>query len=325
MTVYRDLIAKALMISWRNKFLWILAFFVALGGLGGEYGILFRGSDFLNDQVATLNVLRADYIDGSIFIALRELPGHIQANPAIWLLLLVALLAFLGILWVILVAQGGLIWSIDKLRQGTAPQKLSLGQANAVGVKAFQGIFMVSLLLKLFMYVLVILATVPLGIAFIRTGDYGYFTWYTISAFLVMVPINIVVSFLVKYAAIAIVLRGKRWNEALRYGWHLFVGNWLVSLEVAFLLSAINLVTTLVLIYALNLLGLSSNPAGAFIFATILTLWGTYIATFQYATWVLFYEHLEEGTVKSKVSRMIELWHAPVPPAPSGAQKPIVK
>lgn len=324
MTVYRDLIAKALTTSWRNKFLWILAFFVALGGLGGEYGILFRGSDFLNDQVATLNVLRADYIDGSIFIALQNLPGHIQANPAIWLLLLAVLLAFLGILWVILVAQGGLIWSIDKLRQGITAQKLSLGQANAVGVKAFPGIFIVSLLLKLFMYVLLILATVPLGIAFIRTGNYSYFTWYTISAFLVLVPISIVISFLVKYAAIAIVLRGKKWSEALRYGWNVFVSNWLVSLEVAFLLFAINLVTTLVLIYALNLLGLSSNPAGAIIFATILTLWGTYIATFQYTTWVLLYEHLEEGTVKSKVSRMVELWHAPLPQGPAGT-KPLSK
>ncbi len=325
MTLYRDLIAKALTTSWRHKFLWILAFFVALGGLGGEYGVLFRSSDFVNNQATTLNFLRADYVDGSLFVALQNIPERLQANPEIWPALLVGLLVFLGILWVILVAQGGLLWSIDKLQRGSTPQKFSLGQAKTIGIKAFPGIFMVSVLLKILMYLLLILATVPLGIAFIRTGDYSYFTWYTISAFVVMVPISIIVSFLVKYAAIAIVLRGKKWNEALRYGWRLFISNWLVSMEVAFLLFAINLVTTLVLIYALNLLGLSSNPAGALIFATVLTLWGTYIATFQYTTWVLLYQHLEEGTVKSKVSRMVELWHAPVPPAPSGAQKPIVK
>lgn len=321
MTLYRDLIAKAFAMSWRHRFLWILAFFVALGGLGGEYGFFFRGADFLNNQAATLNYLRADYLDGSLFVALQNLPARLQDNPVIWLMLVVGLVIFLGILWVILVAQGGLIWSIDQLRQTTAAKKLSLGQANAAGIKAFPGIFMISVLLKILIYILLVLATVPLGIAFIRTGNDAYFTWYTVSAFLVMVPISIIISFLLKYAAIAIVLRGKRWMEALQSSWQLFVSNWLVSLEVAFILFAINLVTTLVLIYTLDLLGLPSNPAGALIFATALTLWGTYMAAFQYTAWVLLYEHLEEGTVRSKLSRVIEAWRAPLPPATSGTKQ----
>lgn len=324
MILYRDILANALRLSWRAKFLWVLAFFVALGGLGGEYEFFFRGTSFVTNQSSTLDILRADYIDGSLMLALHNLPSHLtQLNASVYIIVAVVLLAlFFLILWVILTAQGGLIWAIDQV-QSQGKEKTELGKAFGVGHKKFGSLFVVNMVMKVALYVLLALITVPLGVAFIRSGIPAYLLWYAIGSFVILVPVSIIISFLLKYAAIAIVLRGENWKQGLSTSWNVFRRNWLVSLEIALVLYAINLVTTLVLIYAMDIMGFPSNPAGAILFATVLTLWGTFIAAFQYTTWVLLYEHLEAGTAQSKISRVMTTWNIPLPGGtPSSPTKP---
>ena len=57
MILYRELIARALRLAWQHKFLWGLAFFAALGGNGGEYELLFSGSDSISSRVHSLRLV----------------------------------------------------------------------------------------------------------------------------------------------------------------------------------------------------------------------------------------------------------------------------
>lgn len=303
--LYRDLFAKTLTFSWRHKMLWILALFAALAGNGGEMELLFSGSDSLNGQATILGYLQAFNADGSLQTMLTNFSNYLSSHPlqAFFIVLLIVAV-FLMVVWLVVVMQAALVWAIARLMAKPA----RFGEAFATGTKFFTPIFIMNAIVKLFLFGALILIAFPIGIAYVRTGGMVWNSLYALVVFLVLVPISIIFSFLLKYATAYVVLRGQKWQQAFTNGWRLFLANWLISLETALFLFLINLTTSLVLVFALALLGLLSNAAGAVVFFAILTLFGVYIATFQYSTWVVLFLELEKGTMKSKLERVTGQW-----------------
>ncbi len=314
MTLYRDLIAKGLSLSWRHKFLWLLALFAALAGTGGEFEFFFSGSDSINGQSAILGFARAFYADGT----LPDILGNVQASfqrypvPSLLVALLIVLL-FLLIVWFIIIAQAALVWALGRLQN---QQPVGSKMAFSNGLNYFSPIFIINLLAKAIIIGVMLVIAVPLGVAYIRTGNILYNNLYIVTAFVALVPIAIILSFILKYVSIYVVLRGQPWSVALKNGWRLFTRNWLTSLEVSLTLFGLNLLSFFLLILFLLLLGLGTTGASMAIFLLILTLWGIYMTSFQYSVWVSLFFELENGHVRSKLLRwsdaLTKRWTAPV-------------
>lgn len=301
MTLYREIISKALAAAWRYKYLWILAFFASLAGNGGEYELLFSGSDSISGQSYLLGILRAFYTDGSLKPILENVKNFFGTYPipSIFLALLLILLTLL-LIWLVIVAQAALVWAIYRLQNKS---QASFQESFSTGAKFFSPIFLVNLVTKALIFAVIFLLAVPLGIAYIRTGLALYNGLYIVLVFIAIIPLAFILSFLAKYATNYIMLRNQAWREALRNGWRLFMRNWLVSLEMGFLLFAFNVISSLLLAFLLLMLGLITNPAGSIVFFVILTVFGAFLATFQYHAWVQLFLALEAGTVKSKILR----------------------
>ncbi|MFH1171599.1 MAG: hypothetical protein V1778_03615 [bacterium] len=304
MTLYRDIISKALILAWRHKYLWVFAFFAALAGNGGELELAYSGSDSVNGQSYILGILRAFYQNGSlsqIMQNIRDFFGRYPL-PSIFLVLLLLLLAVL-LIWIVIVAQAALFWAIARIQEKRA---VSFQESFSTGARFFSPIFLLNLIAKVIILGVIFLIAFPLGLQYIRSGATLYNGLYILTVFLALVPISIIISFIVKYASIYVVLRGQTWRAAFKNSWALFFKNWLVSIEVAFVLFIINLVTSLLLSFLLLLLGLITNPAGAILFFLIIMIYGALLATFQYTTWVNLFFALEGGTARSKILRWVD-------------------
>lgn len=317
MTLYRDILGKALRISWQYKFLWILALLAALLGSNGGIELAFAGSDSLSGQSMAIGFLREFYTNGTIAHILSNLNEQLRTYPffAVGGLLALAV-AILLLIWIVTIAQAGLLWAIAKLqgKGGTASLRTSLQQ----GSKSFVPVFLVNLLAKAIIFGLLVLVAVPFGWLYVRTGYTMYNTLYILIAFLALVPLSVLLSFIIKYAAIAIVYRGDRWSAAWTRSWRLFMSNWLVSLEIALLLYMINLGATLLFTFLLVMVGLPGSMTGLVMIILLLTLLGVYLVAFQNAAWVLVYFQLEQKSVRSKLLRLTDAWrNAPQPKKPS--------
>lgn len=299
---YQELIATAIRISWRHKFLWAIAFFAALAGNGGEYELLFSGSDSVSGQSYLIAFLRAIYVDGSLHQLIVNVGDFFGTYPlpSIFLTLL-GIVLFVLVVWLIMIAQAGLIWAISKI---LAKSPVGFHDAFSIGAKFFSPIFLINALSKIIIYGIILLIALPVGIQYIKSGLPAFNTAYILITYIALIPVAILLSFIVKYASAYIVLQNQPWKTALKNGWLLFTRNWLVSLEVAFLLFVINLVSSLAFVFLLALLGLASNPASLIIFYVLLTLFGVFVATFQYAAWVQVFLQLDAGKVESK----IQIW-----------------
>jgi hypothetical protein len=301
MTLYRDIISKALAQSWRHKYIWFLAFFAALAGNGGEYELIFSGSDSINGQSYILGILRAFYESGTI----QQIQANIQSFfgtypiPAVFLVFLLILLA-LVVVWIVIVAQAALFWALTQLQ---SKSDVSFAEAFNRGTRYFSPIFLLNLVTKLIILGIIFCVALPFGMAYIRTGVVLYNSLYILAVLIALIPVSVVFSFVVKYASLYVVVKNQSWRTAFKSGWLLFVRNWLVSLEVALVLFVINLVTSLVLVFLLVQLGLISNPVSTIVFFAILTVFGAFLASFQYGTWVQLFFSLEAGSARAKLMR----------------------
>ncbi|MBI3957031.1 MAG: hypothetical protein HY340_03500 [Candidatus Kerfeldbacteria bacterium] len=317
MTLYRDIISKALVISWRHKFLWFLAFFAALAGNGGELELVFSGSDSVNGQSYVLGVLRAFYENGTlqqITANVREFFGAYPL-PSVFLVVLLVLL-FVLLVWIIIVAQAALVWALAQLRDA---KPVHFPTAFGHGMKLFSPIFLLNLVTKAIVLGIIFLVALPLGLAYIRTGGETYNALYILTVYFALVPVSIVLSFIVKYASVYAVVHNQPWRTALKQGWLLFLNNWLVSVELAVILFVINAVVSLLLVFPLVIIGLTSSPVGAMLFFALLFMLGALLSTFQYGVWVLLFSSLEAGTVRAKLVRWADrvTGRGTTPPAPA--------
>ncbi len=325
MTLYRDVIANALRMSWRHRFLWSLGVFVAFAGNSGEYQFFFNGIDSLSGQFAALSSLHNLYLDGTLLAAVQNLPRFASTVGIVTLVFgtLIALAVFVGIIWLILTGLGGLVWALDRL-MGDKLQPTTFAQSFAVGRTHFVKLFWANFMLKVIVYGLIFLVTVPLGLAYVQTGRASFEVLYVVSAFIFLIPLAMLVSFIGKYVTMFIVLRNATWRSALRQGWTFFVQNWLVSIEVGLLLFVIVSVLSVVFTYLLLIIGLATNPASFLLFLVLGIVFGAFLAVFQYATWVNLFFQIEKGQARSKILRLVDQWRPPLP-APAQQTKPATK
>ncbi|MFA6525754.1 MAG: hypothetical protein WCT33_05875 [Patescibacteria group bacterium] len=321
MTLYRNIIREAWQLAWQKKFLWFFGLFAVLLGNGGEYEILFQNIDAVSNKQTLIYNLENISKTGQLKIYWDNIVSYFTNYTASSIgILLLALIIFVVIIWLVVISQSALIDSTLKIKAG---KKANLETGFQTGRKYFTPIFILNLVSKFLIYALLFLIGIPLVYLFIEKESWGWNIAFSIISFIILVPLSIVVSFVIKYASAFVIDKGQTIGIALKSGWKLFTGNWLITIEMAFVILGINFVLGIALFIALTIISvpffllgiifyLLGSGVGLYIIGLILVLVlviagflaGALIATFQYISWTLLYKKLLESKNTSKIVRL---------------------
>ena len=320
---YKKIIKRAWQITWQNKILWAFGFFAVLLGTSGELDIIINRFSDINKIPENLFTFQT-FFEGGIVAGIANNVIDFFANfpfQAI-LLSLLLLVLFAIVVWLVIVAQIGLIYNILKANNN---EKAEFKEGFRQGRKYFWPVFWLNLLSKIVIYGLLLLVSLPLIVLFILKSSLISTVVFTFFAFVVFVPLSVIIAFIIKYSIIFIVYKNFNIKEAIKASIQLFKKYWLISIEMAFLiygfaiLSALALIVILILLispfFLLGIFGILIKAQAVLTAAIILGLivifisaliYGGIFATFQYSNWtLLFLDLVKEEKIGSKVVRII--------------------
>ena len=322
---YRNILKQAVLISWRHKYLWFFGLFATLLGGGGEYEIISKGLS--GDTAQTIFPNFSRLVETGIFRweTFSNFGAIFKTNPgsAIVLLIMAVIIIILSIflIWLMIISQTALVNnSAEIINKG----KNSLGIKDGVasGIKNFWPVFGLNIIIKIIISLAFVLISLPIILSKAPAVNYLY-----IILFIILIPIAIVFAFIVKYAVAYVVIKNNSFMDGIRNGWKLFTQNWLVSIEMAFILFFINFLIGLIIILSILILvvpflflaiilyKLASIIGfwliimiGLILLLCIVVLGGAALTTFQTVSWTgLFLELINKGGT-SKIIRIAENW-----------------
>ncbi|MDD5291059.1 MAG: hypothetical protein PHZ04_02985 [Patescibacteria group bacterium] len=330
MSLYRNILKQALSITWRHKYLWFFGLFATLIGGGGEYQVLVRGIGGDTTQNLFPNFSRL--AETGIFsrTGLANMGGLLKTDPvtAIILILvsLVILALFIFLIWLMIVSQTALVNNSAEIIGNKKELPSGVRRGVAAGVKYFWPVLGLNIIIKIIICLAFFLISLPVVFWAARMSPAITASLYII-LFILLIPLAIVLSFIVKYAICYVVIKGSRFADAIKEGWQLFTKNWLISIEMAFILFFISflvglaiILAVLILIVPFLFLALILYKAISFIgfwliiivglvvLLAIVVGGGAALTTFQITSWTgLFTELVSRGGV-SKIERIVEGW-----------------
>lgn len=322
MQLYRGIIKQALDITWKSKYLWFFGLFAALLGNGGEYEILFRAlaGNFNNDFFAGFRAIAQTGVFS--MQGLRNLADLLVTQPLSVIISILVLVIFLAlfafVIWLVNVSQAALVNNtLSKIDN----KKVSFREALDSGISKFWPVFGFNFISKL----ITIASLAVISFIVLLGNNLGSAMSIIIYTFVVLlfIPIAMSFSFIVKYGIGYTVINDVKFAEAFQSGLNLFKKNWLISLEMAFILYFLNIVIALLFIIVVIVLATpfallafiasASSMTGMFLFImsfgiitffAFLIVTGSLVATFQVSAWTsLFIELIGKGA-KSKLVRM---------------------
>ncbi len=304
--LYRVILRRSLNAGWREWRLWV---FAVLAGLLQTGGIIDMAARALT---ITGRALPSGFADSWFTRAL--LPAHLFSLATLGLKTLFVALVLLAAFIASVIAQGALVAGLEKTK--TTGSKSTLLSLIHRGGSTFWPVATLNILTLGLLWCARFLLLIPLAFAaraqsFLASiGSLIAFTLFVVAMFL-LTAIHL-------FALQAIVRAGKTINDALVEAWHHFWRNWLLVVEVAFLLVVISVALSwlgmfisvfspiLLLFYATALLGniLPSLLLAGFAILVIFAI-GCFLITFQYACWGQLYDRLGEGTAHAKIHRVL--------------------
>ncbi len=325
MSLYRNILSRAWQITWRSKYLWFFGLFAALLGNGGELEVIFRG--FSGDMSQGLFPALRRFAETGIFSkqAIANIGQLVLEDPislffvlAVFLILVI-LICFL--IWLVIVSQAALVNNSANIIAG---KNHDFKQGIEAGMKKFWPVLGLNLLIKIIIYLVFVLLSLPVIFSIGQSSFIKANLLFVIS-FLIFIPVGIVLAFIIKYAIAYVVIKGSQFLEAIKLGCQLFVKNWLISLEMAFILFFINflvgfclLLLFLVLAVPFLFLALIFAQSALYfnfwviivlaliLYLSIIILVGAGLAAFQISSWTgLFIELVSRGGM-SKIVRIFD-------------------
>ncbi len=226
MKLYRDTLRTAWHHAIQRPGLWIFGFFATL--VFGASGELDRYLRFMNSIVTDGHLLNAkSWLDGRWASVAVQLVSQLTAgNVSTWVLVVGSVLGGLLVVFMMCISVGALIHSAKHKTE-------SFTIAFGAGLKHWVQ------LVVLFTSAYVLVAAVTLAMVTIVLALFPDKSFenaqlaVVLVAGIVFVPLVIVASFLVRLAAMSIVLDGNHVGKALQHAWKLFARHWLVVLEMA--------------------------------------------------------------------------------------------
>lgn len=313
-SVYRILLKDAAIITWKNKFLWIFGFFLALSGQSGLYDVLMRnwgtwlgrGLAFMGGPVPWPSMQGADW-------SLRALPPGI-IMVGVLVIALIALAIFLAV-----TSVGGVVAATRRIVKGL---KVDFKSSWHIGLVNFWPLLAIAVLTYLLLNLAFVVVTWPAVV--VATQTTGVSILVFTAAYAVYLPLLLAIAFVGLYAACGVVLGGLTVAEAIANGWRLLKKNIVLSVEMglalfltSFIFSLLVLTASIILLFPLFLASLIAYLTGALattgalmglagaLFALIIVMAGSYVTAFQVVAWTLLYERVTERKLMPKLVRIL--------------------
>jgi hypothetical protein len=179
--------------------------------------------------------------------------GEILVNQPFVLLLIVIFYAVLfGLIvffiWISIVSQAA---AVNNSANIYSSQEHSFRGGLTKGVIIFWPIFILNLIVKFVFYLGFFLISLPFLLGIFKQNTLAGSFVFTF-LFLIFIFCGIIFSFIAKYAVSYIIVNNQKLREAMINGWKLFLKNWLVSLEMAFILFFIDFFISILIIAVLT-------------------------------------------------------------------------
>lgn len=318
MVLYRGVLSQGWRNTWRNKYLWFFGLFAALLGSGAEFRMMSEAGTEQTlfpalKQIAATGVFSLEAVANIGKLIVRDPASVIM----VFLVFLLIGIIFLFLIWLSVVSQAALVNSAADFKNDKTH---NFRKGLDAGIRNFWPVLGLNALLKISIFlVFLVLSFLLLGAG--STGIMSSFLF--IMFFVLFIPVVVIFSFIVKYAIAYLVIKEEGFLSSLKSGWRLFVNNWLISVEMAFILFFVNFLAVVALALLLLVLAipflfimvvfsglaLSFNFWFLFIASSvlyiILAMWlGAVLSTFQVSSWtILFIELVSRGGV-SKLVRL---------------------
>ena len=314
---YRKILRQSLNITWHNKYLWFFGLFATFLGAGGEYQIINNVVE--NNGDTALNGI------GRFFAIF---------NPELWsnigpyfaqdprgalisiILLILALAIFVFLVILTISSQAALINQAKKL-YNNEKKDLGISKGMLIGQSHFWPVLGVNILVKVIIACIFFLITLPI---ILTASTSGLPIAIYIILFLILVPVVMGLSLIAKYAIAHIVIKGNKFVEAIDNAFKLFSRNWVISLEMAFILIMINIIVGLIILIAMFAIA-APFVILSLIFANFTIFWlitflgltvlilaviwlGSMLTTFLINSWTKLFLELLDGKGVSKIKRL---------------------
>lgn len=323
MILYRAILKQAWQTTWRHKYLWFFGLFAALLGNGGELEIIFRGFGEYSDQAGFWRE-----IGSTGFFSWQTLAniGYLFKSDPITMFMVIlvfCLVAIIGgfLLWLTITGQAAVINNAAEDKFG---RKHSFKTGFSQAIASFWPVFSLNLLSKLISYLLFVLISWPIALSLFTDKTLSYSLAY-ILLFVLFIPLSIIVSFVIKYGIAYVVVKKEKPLAAFKKGVAMFKNNWVVSIEMAFILFGINFlvglslfilflvlaVPFLFIILAFSKIALMINfwfllMSAGFLFVVFFGFAGAILSVFQISSWTNLFIELEGRGGISKLVRIFE-------------------
>ncbi len=319
--IYRKILKKSWEITKKYKWLWFFGLFASLLGTSGEVDALLQNQKLANAPEFLANIRDIfTNLDGKAL--LNNFTNALASSP-LGVSFAIALIVGLGlfIIWIATVSQGGLIESIAAIySKKEAKFKTALNKGK---VKFWQ-LLGLNIITNFLLYFILIILSLPFAVIYLATTSQGALIILTILAFILLTPIAIILSFILKYAFAYVVVDDKPALKAFKDAWKLFINNWLVSIEMAVILFIVNigvgLLTILALLivnlpfFAALIIALSINNAALFnvglsisiiLTSLVIMVMVSLLTTFQYSAWTILFMNIKEKKIHPKLIRLL--------------------
>jgi len=318
---YRSILKQSWNIAWKHKYLWVFGIFASIAAASGsfEYQLISTGlqNGVLENSYSQINTWFAVLAAISQFlVGFSQLFSYdIITIINVLSILIVTLILVVSFFWLAISSQGALVISAKKLL--TAKKKipeLNLRENLTEGHHHFWPVLGFNVLAKAVISLILITVSLPLILLTLKGASYLAFV-YTLT-FLILVPIAVSCALILKYAIAFQVLENGDFFSSLKKAWQLFIGSWLISLEMGILLFIISFLFGFIVIIFLALIvfpyfifALSYGLTWLIILLGLITLMivilsGSLITTFQIAAWTNLFLELKGGKAESKLERL---------------------
>ena len=307
---------------WQNKILWFFALFSLFLG-GGQWNSFLSAnfSNFFKEDGIAYSLYQILFSEN----ALANFIDKVSQEPIVFLILflILFLLAFVFILFIYIsvIFQGGLIYSIFKIN---LKQKINVHDSLSVVKNNFWQVLSLNIMMKFVIWGFSFLLAFFSLMSFLQESTGSVLIFSFSSVFIII--FLFLLSFIFRYALSYIILKGRDSMSAIREAFKLFFNNWVINLEVAAFLFIINYIFLFLSIWSIKIimiplssmgtfsLYLSSGVSFGFYFVFIPILISLFILTFftvlsayNYCVWVALFTRLTGNKKVSSLTRSIFL------------------
>ncbi len=318
--LYRPILKRAFHVVWRNRFLWFFGLFAALLGASGEVEILIGGAGQVDWGMTVGDILRQVFKGEGFGSMLKELLVRMAQVPSAgWLVFLALGLGLAVVVWLYIISQIALIDTTARLANHEATNSKV---RHLVGRRYFWKVLGLNSISRGIIYGLLLAIGLPMVISLHQDEGRLYSTGLLIVSYIILVPLAMIASFIVRYASCYMILKQTGFWQGIKGGGRLFIKNWLVSIEMAIIIFGLNVLAGLLMTLAgivvsfpfmvgveilvdLNSAGgsLAMLMAGLILVLGVIAFFGALFVAFTYSAWTLLFLELSSG--ERKLSRLV--------------------